>query len=136
MNAFQIVVVSLLAMLAIITVRSAISGRARKRVTIFWMLVWLTGAAATIWPNITRDVARKLGIGRGTDLVLYCSVLLLVTGLFYVYTRLRHMDRTMTLLVRELAIERARTAPLRPGTLGDVQHAPDQRRQQEHEPVR
>jgi hypothetical protein len=35
-------------------------------------------------------------------------VLLLMTGLFYVYTRMRSMDRTMTLLVRELAIERAR----------------------------
>jgi len=108
MNAFQIVVVSVLALLAIVTARSAISGRARKRVTIFWMLVWLIGAGATIWPGITRDVARKLGIGRGTDLVMYCSVLLLVSGLFYVYTRMRHMDRTMTLLVRELAIERAR----------------------------
>jgi hypothetical protein len=131
MNAFQIVVVSLLGLLAIITVRSAISGRARKRVTIFWMLVWLTGATATIWPNFTRDVARSLGIGRGTDLVLYCSVLLLVTGLFYVYTRMRHMDRTMTLLVRELAIERARAS-----ALGHVQHAADQRGEQEHQPVR
>jgi len=136
MNAFQIVVVSLLALLAVITVRTAIAGRARKRVTIFWMLVWLTGAAATIWPNITRDVARKLGIGRGTDLVLYCSVLLLVTGLFYVYTRLRNMDRTMTLLVRELAIERARAAALQATALGHVQDAPDQRREQEHQPVR
>jgi hypothetical protein len=107
MNAFQYVVITLLAFLAIITVRTAISGRARKRVTLFWMLIWLTGAAATIWPNATRDVARALGIGRGTDLVMYCSVLLLVTGLFYVYTRMRAMDRTMTLLVRELAIERA-----------------------------
>lgn len=135
MNAFQIVVVSLLALLATITVRSAISGRARKRVTVFWMLVWLTGAAVTIWPNFTRDVARKLGIGRGTDLVLYCSVLLLVTGLFYVYTRMRQMDRTMTLLVRELAIERARTGR-ESGTLGHVQHAADQRGEQEHQPVR
>lgn len=108
MNTFQIVVVTLLALLAAVTVRSAIAGRARKRVTVFWMLVWITGACATIWPHLTRDVARSLGIGRGTDLVLYCSVLLLVSGLFYVYTRLRQMDRTMTLLVRELAIERAR----------------------------
>jgi hypothetical protein len=108
MNAFQYVVVTLLVLLATITVRTAIIGRARKRVTILWMIIWLTGAGATIWPNATRDVARKLGIGRGTDLVMYCSVLLLMIGLFYVYTRMRHMDRTMTLLVRELAIERAR----------------------------
>lgn len=108
MNAFQYVVVALLAFLAFLTVRTAIAGRARKRVTMFWMAIWLTGAGATIWPNATRDIARALGIGRGTDLVLYCSVLLLMSGLFYIYTRLRQMDRTMTLLVRELAIERAR----------------------------
>jgi hypothetical protein len=108
MNAFQYVVLTLLVLLATVTMRTAIVGRARKRVTVLWMIIWLTGAGATIWPNATRDVARKLGIGRGTDLVMYCSVLLLMTGLFYVYTRMRHMDRTMTLLVRELAIERAR----------------------------
>lgn len=107
MNAFQYVVLSLLALLATATVRTAFIGRARKRVTVFWMVIWLTGAGATIWPNATRDVARKVGIGRGTDLVMYCSVLLLMSGLFYVYTRMRQMDRTMTLLVRELAIERA-----------------------------
>ena len=110
MNAFQYVVVTLLCLLAFITVRTAIAGRARKRVTVFWMLIWITGAGATIWPNSTRNVARALGIGRGTDLVMYCSVLLLMTGLFYIYTRMRSMDRTMTLLVRELAIERARPA--------------------------
>jgi hypothetical protein len=108
MSAFQYVALTLLSLLAFITVRTAISGRARKRVTVFWMLLWSTGAAVTIWPNSTRDVARALGIGRGADLVMYCSVLLLMTGLFYVYTRMRSMDRTMTLLVRELAIERAR----------------------------
>lgn len=109
MNAFQYVVITLLGLLAVVTVRSAIAGRARKRVTLLWMLIWITGAGATIWPSATRDVARALGIGRGTDLVMYCSVLLLMTGLFYIYTRLRSMDRTMTLLVRELAIERARS---------------------------
>jgi len=108
MNAFQYVVIALLSLLAIATMRTAIAGRARKRGTVFWMLMWIAGAAATIWPSLTRDVARTLGIGRGTDLVLYCSVLLLITGLFYIYTRMRHMDRAMTLLVRELAIERAR----------------------------
>jgi hypothetical protein len=116
MNVFQYVVISLLAFLAFITVRTAIAGRARKRVTVFWMLLWITGAGATIWPNATRDVARYLGIGRGTDLVLYCSVLVLMTGLFYIYTRLRQMDRTMTLLVRELAIERAKHSSARHGS--------------------
>jgi hypothetical protein len=113
MNWFQYGTLTLLAFLAFFTVRNAIAGRARKRVTVFWMTIWLTGAGAIIWPNATRDIARKLGIGRGTDLVMYCSVLLLMSGLFYIYTRMRAMDRTMTLLVRELAIERARHPELK-----------------------
>lgn len=108
MNAFQYVVMAFLTGLAAATMRGVVGGSIRRRVGAFWMTIWLTAAGALIWPNATRVVARSLGIGRGTDLVLYCSVFAMLAGFFYIYTRFRRLDRTLTLLVRELALERAK----------------------------
>jgi hypothetical protein len=108
MNAFQYGVLVFLAVLATATARGVVGGSIRKRVAAFWMLIWLSAAGALIWPNATRVVARALGIGRGTDLVLYVSVFTMLAGFFYTYTRFRRMDRMLTVLVRELALEQAR----------------------------
>lgn len=113
MNAFQYIVLGILAMLAIATFRSGLRGLVRKRIAVFWLLVWSGGAVALLYPQSTAIVARALGIGRGTDLVLYFSVIAMLAGFFYTYGRFRRMDRQLTQLVRALAIENARD-PKRP----------------------
>ena len=71
----------------------------------FWMLVWIGTGLAALWPRSTMLAARALGIGRGADLIMYCSVFVTLVGFFYIYTRFRRLDRALTLLVRRLAIE-------------------------------
>ena len=105
MSAFQYLVVALLLVLATLTVRAAVRGGIRKRIATFWLLVWSAVGVTSLWPQSTAIVARALGIGRGADLVLYCSVLAMLVGFFYIYTRFRRLDRSLTLLVRRLAIE-------------------------------
>ena len=105
MNIFQYLVIALLLALMAATLRATISGGVRKRVASFWLLVWTVAGIAAIWPNSTVYLARALGIGRGADLVLYCSVFASLAGFFYVYTRFRRIDRSLTLLVRQLAVE-------------------------------
>jgi hypothetical protein len=105
MNAFQGLVLLMLCALALATVRAAVRGGVRKRIATFWMLVWLTTGVGVLWPRSTVIVARALGIGRGADLVMYCSVFAMLIGFFYVYTRFRRLDRAFTLLVRQLAVE-------------------------------
>jgi hypothetical protein len=104
MNAFQFLVLGLLALLLRFTVVGVISVQMRKRIGVFWTVVWGGSAGVVVWPVSTVRVARLLGIGRGADLLLYCSVLAMLVGFFYVYIRFRRMDRQLTLLVRELAI--------------------------------
>ena len=105
MTAFQYIVVALSVLAGFVTVRAAMRGGIRKRIAGFWLLVWTTVGVTMLWPHATAVVARKLGIGRGADLVLYCSVLAMLVGFFYVYTRFRRLDRTLTLLVRRLAVD-------------------------------
>jgi hypothetical protein len=111
MNVFQGLVLMLFSLLAAVTLSVAWRGIVRKRIAVMWLAVWSLGAAAIVWPRSTVFVARWLGIGRGADLLLYVSVLLMLVGFFYVYGRFRRLDRQITLLVRRLAIENAeRTA--------------------------
>ena len=111
MTAFQYIVVALSLLACWATLRSAMRGGIRKRIAGFWLSVWMTVGTTIIWPQATALVARWLGIGRGADLVLYVSVLTMLVGFFYVYTRFRRLDRTITLLVRRLAVDH----PVPPG---------------------
>lgn len=105
MSAFQYLLLAMFVLLAYSTIRAVLRGGIRKRIAVFWMLLWATGAVVSIWPHTTAEMAAVLGIGRGADLLLYCSVLAMLIGFFYIYTRFRRMDRALTLLVRRLAID-------------------------------
>jgi len=107
MNVFQYLVVALVLLLSIATLRSVTRGGIRKRIAIFWLTVWLGAGALALWPRSTMLVARALGIGRGADLVLYCTAFATLVGFFYIYVRFRRLDRSMTMLVRQIAVERA-----------------------------
>ena len=107
MNLFQTLVVGLFVVLAVFTVSAGMRGAVRKRIVAFWLSVWLAGSIAVIWPHSTAVIAHALGIGRGADLLLYSSVLVMCVAFFYVYTRFRRLDRQLTLLVRKLAMQNA-----------------------------
>ncbi len=105
MNVFQMLGLGLLGLLAVVTIAAGVRGEVRKRIVAFWLVVWAGGGVVLVWPRSTALVAHALGIGRGADLLLYTSVLMTLTGFFYVYTRFRRLDRQLTMLVRRMAIE-------------------------------
>lgn len=71
-------------------------------------------AAAIIFPDITQAAADLVGVGRGTDLVLYMTVVVVMFVLLHYYTKFVELQRQLTEVTRELAILRAevdRVAP-------------------------
>jgi hypothetical protein len=63
------------------------------------------GIVIVIHPNLATRIANLIGIGRGTDLLLYLFIL---ASLFYVTssaTRLRQNRNQMTKIVRSIAIK-------------------------------
>ncbi len=104
---FQVLAVAILALLLLLTVAAAAAKKATRREAVFWCLAWLTGAAAIFRPDLTMTLARKLGIGRGADLLLYCAVGIMMVGFMMVYIRLRRLRREMTLIVRHMALKDA-----------------------------
>ena len=73
-------------------------------------------ALAVVWPDATTRIARFVGLGRGVNLLLYCTVVVMMAGFFMVYIRLRRVRQELTLLVRHLAILQAQEGRPRPRT--------------------
>jgi small membrane protein len=83
----------------------------RLRNSLFDLLLLLTLIAAAIvliiFPDITNDIAHRLGVGRGADLVFYTSILIFWFVILKLYARIRRMEQMMTKLVRKDALDDA-----------------------------
>lgn len=65
------------------------------------------GVATVAFPDITTEVADSVGVGRGTDLVLYVLVVVFVGNSIFNAAKFRHHERDITKLARALAIRDA-----------------------------
>ena len=75
---------------------------------IIYLLLALGGLALVIWPALATDLAHLLGIGRGADLLLYALVMLSLFRDVGTASELRHIERRLTLIVRQLALNTPR----------------------------
>jgi len=107
MSLFQIIAMSVMGLLLALTLIAMLRGRATRREGLPWSLVWIAAGAAIAWPDMTTRIARRLGIDRGSNLLLYCSVVVMLIGFLMIYARLRRMRRELTLIVRHLALKDA-----------------------------
>lgn len=115
LNPFQWIAVLVAIGLIVVTVVGLTRRLVSRGEAVMLCLLWGAVGVAVVYPKITAIVARALGIGRGADLVSYCSVVLMLVGFTMIYVRLRRLRRELTLLVRELAIRDAHTnAPKEP----------------------
>lgn len=80
-------------------------------------VVWLLAAAAVYNPELTTAVASRVGIGSGSNLVLYAFVLAFLAVSFVFYSRSVRLERQLTDVVRHIAVSEARRGgdPTRPG---------------------
>lgn len=69
---------------------------------------------AVIFPSAVNDVAHVLGVGRGTDLLLYGLIVVFIGNSILLQRRHRNTERQITHLARHLAILQAP----RPGDSG------------------
>jgi small membrane protein len=77
-------------------------------VTIFFTSV--AGIYFVLFPGETTEIAQRLGVGRGADLVLYCWIVISLAVSMNLRFRLLDLQQQVTELARELALR----APRRP----------------------
>ncbi len=107
MTAFQIFLIAALAAVGVTLVALALRGAIGRVAALLWLAVVSAGIVFAVAPNLTTVIARAIGISRGTDLLLYLLVLVVLYGFLAIYLKLRRVRRELTLLVRELAIREA-----------------------------
>jgi small membrane protein len=120
MTLIQVALVTAITALIIGGFVSTIKGFIRRRECVAWTLVCVVAVVSVIWPDITRRAAAFFGIGRGADLLLYGSVVVMMLGFLMTYVRLQRLRRELTLLVRHLAIRDAVEVPDSSKNLADA----------------
>lgn len=71
---------------------------------LFWTIIWLLALMAVIRPELTTQIANRLGVGRGVDAALYTSVVLLFYLNFRSNVLIENLRHEITKLTREIAL--------------------------------
>lgn len=71
---------------------------------LLWLLFWIAGAGIILYPEASSYIARVLGVGRGADMVIYVSLILIFYFLFYITVRLRVIEQQITKIVRKISL--------------------------------
>ena len=71
----------------------------------FWMVLWGAIAVVVIFPDLTSRLAALLGVGRGADLAIYLSTILVFYLIFRLMVSLDKIDQDVTKIVSALALK-------------------------------
>ncbi len=104
MTGIQVVLIFFLLLILIYTVSKL---RTRKTDLIILGCIVLTGIVLVLMPDYTIWLAKKLGVGRGADLIFYLSILTFWYILLHLYIRIRKLEQALTEIVRRQALEKA-----------------------------
>ncbi|MCJ7513564.1 MAG: DUF2304 domain-containing protein [Anaerolineales bacterium] len=84
-----------------------------------WAIVVLVGIGLVLaaWPNLTSLIANSIGIGRGTDLLLYVFVVFCIFLFAHILGQQHRLASLVVTLVREEALHNAKVGevPQDPG---------------------
>lgn len=102
-------IVQLILVLIIIFILSRIwrqyrQGQVGGKVFLAWIIFWFSTGQAVLNPRLATWVANLVGVGRGTDLVLYLAVVLVFYFIFRIFVRLDQMDKKITKIIRVIAL--------------------------------
>ena len=80
------------------------AGALSRSSAVFWSAFWLLANIAVWRPNSTTMLANRLGIGRGSDLVIYISIAVLFYLQFRAHIKIEKVNREVTHVVRDKAL--------------------------------
>lgn len=76
-----------------------------RRLTL--LVVFIAAIAAVSFPQVINAAANLLGVGRGTDLILYALVIVFIGNSISASIRHRQLEREVTQLARQMALQSA-----------------------------
>lgn len=72
---------------------------------LFWVIFWLAVITAVLLPWTTTLLAEWVGIGRGVDLVIYFSIIILFYLIFRIFIKIEQMEKNITKIIEKDALD-------------------------------
>lgn len=73
---------------------------------ITWIVFWVLVGVVVLLPQTTEIIAAWFGVGRGVDVVIYISIVVLFYLTFKTFLKIQNLERDISKIVQELAISR------------------------------
>ncbi len=105
MSIIQIFIVAFSLFAIVRTLRQFRRGKLTIAFLFLWILFWIAVGVVVMMPQTTNTLAHFVGVGRGVDVIMYVSILVLFYALFRMVVRIEEVEREITKLVRRLAID-------------------------------
>ena len=100
----QIILIAMLIGAIVMTWKRSREAAIGFREAILWTILWSSAGVVILLPQTTDILARALGVGRGVDVILYASVVLLFIALFRLHVTVEKLERKLTDIVRAEAL--------------------------------
>lgn len=100
----QFVLIAILAVALVMTWKRVLQNVISRREGLLWSAVWIVAGVVIFDPRIATAVANLFGVGRGSDFVLYGSVVALFILVFRIFVTLENLERKLTEIVRKEAL--------------------------------
>jgi hypothetical protein len=107
----QFILIATAVVLFVFFIRSSHSVRTQAFKRIGFVIFLLLSLDAVLRPNDTTWLARKVGVGRGADLLLYMLVAAFAFFAVNTFLRFRNLERRFTDLARAIALRDAQLPP-------------------------
>lgn len=89
---------------ALILLKPGGSARTQAIRTITLLLLLAAAIYAIVFPAVINDLAQIVGVGRGTDLLLYAFLIVFVANALTAVRKRRAQDAQITQLARQIAV--------------------------------
>ncbi|MFA5412928.1 MAG: DUF2304 domain-containing protein [Patescibacteria group bacterium] len=76
-----------------------------SRDSVFWIGFWFVVGIIILLPDTTSYLAELVGVGRGADLIVYLSIVLIFYIIFQMTIKIEKIERNITKVVRTVAMK-------------------------------
>lgn len=76
---------------------------------VFWGIIWVSILAFVFDPKISDEIAKFVGLQRGTDTIFFFAIILLFYLIFRLYVKIDKVDKDVTKIVTEISKELHKT---------------------------
>ena len=119
----KVVLIAGLLVAAVLAYRSPLNSRNAALRRLFTVALLTAGVVAVFFPRLVTQFAGQLGVGRGTDLLVYFLAVVSLLAWLSLWRRIYELEQRLVLLTRRSALHDAQHRPFphggEPSTVDD-----------------